>query len=145
MLCNVFLQAFYPALKQQLIQASVFSVVLVLMSPIKTPCCSSPAPVDRRERRRLLPASHASRANPSGETVAPTTSTRGVHRNTLEKSQNTWGILAVAHDGLPLRAREWISLLCSSTRATKREIEWTSGCHLRSMASTANKVANVAE
>lgn len=34
--CNAFLQVFYPALKQQLVQASVFSVMLVLMSPIKT-------------------------------------------------------------------------------------------------------------
>jgi hypothetical protein len=36
-ICNVFLQVFYPPLRQQLVQASVFSVVLVLMSPIKTP------------------------------------------------------------------------------------------------------------
>ena len=35
--CNMFLQVFYPPLRQQLVQASVFSVVLVLMSPIKTP------------------------------------------------------------------------------------------------------------
>ena len=41
-LCNVFLQVFYPALKQQLVQASVFSVVLVLMSPIKTPVLLEP-------------------------------------------------------------------------------------------------------
>jgi hypothetical protein len=35
--CNMFLQVFYPPLRQQLVQATVFSVVLVLMSPIKTP------------------------------------------------------------------------------------------------------------
>jgi hypothetical protein len=34
--CNVFLQVFYPSLKAQLVNASVLTVVLVLMSPIKT-------------------------------------------------------------------------------------------------------------
>jgi hypothetical protein len=40
-ICNMFLQVFYPPLRQQLVQASVFSVVLVLMSPIKTPALCS--------------------------------------------------------------------------------------------------------
>lgn len=33
--CNIFLQIFYPTLRQHLVQATIFAVLLVLMSPIK--------------------------------------------------------------------------------------------------------------